>query len=439
MDWFYDLRLVDGPLAVACWILGVAGAAFLVGLVLLRRVIARGSFLLVAAAALAVTVTLTVHWLLVDLLNVFPEDLPGEVLVSSAFGVYGVVLAVVGIVRLGRTRRAWGRRVLAAFSALAVLLLSVQQINAYFGLNLTVADLAGVAVNRIQYLEPALERAGTPSAPLASWQAPEGLPDNGELRKVHLPSTASGFSSRDAYIYLPPAYSARTRPELPVLLLMAGQPGNPSDWLGGGQLRITLDRFAAKHGGVAPVAVVVDPLGAPGNNTLCMDTKLGRAETYLTEDVVPWIKAHLTVAKDPGEWAAGGFSFGGTCAVQLLAKHPELFGSALGFGAEKEPALAKDRRKTIDGAFGGDTAAFEEQIPAHFFALGDHSAQFLFLAAGTRDTDFMAQADIIAGQARGGGAAVHEEFVPGEAHSWEMIAKAIPVGLDLLAPRWGLP
>lgn len=439
MDWFYDLRLVDGPIAVACWTLGVAGTVFLVGLVLLRRPIARGAFLLVAGVALAVTVTLTVHWLLVDILNVFPEDLPGDVLFSSAFGVFGVVFAVVGIVRLGLTKRAWGRRAVAVVSALTVALLSAQQINAYFRLNLTVADLAGVAVNRIQALVPTLERAGTPSVPLASWKAPDGLLDNGELRKAHLPNTASGFSARDAYIYLPPAYFATTRPELPVLLLMAGQPGNPSDWLGGGQLRITLDRFAAKHGGVAPVAVVVDPLGAPGNNTLCMDTKLGKAETYLTQDVVPWIKAHLTVAMDPREWSAGGFSFGGTCAVQLLAKHPDIFGSALGFGAEKEPALAKDRRKTIDGAFGGDAAAFEEQIPAHFFALGGHEGQFLFLAAGTRDTDFMAQADILAGQARGGGVEVHEEFVPGEAHSWEMIAKAIPVGLDLLASRWSLP
>ncbi|GAB3283983.1 alpha/beta hydrolase-fold protein [Sinomonas notoginsengisoli] len=439
MDWLYELRVVDGPVAVACWVLGIAGLAFLAALVLVPRPRARGAILAVASAAFAVAATLVLHWLIVDVLSIFPEDLPPEVLFWSGVGILGVVLGLVGIIRLGAARRAWGRRAAAVVSVVAAVLLSAQQVNAYFGLNLTIADLAGVSVNRIQPMSQALERAGAASVPLADWRAPADLPDNGELRKVHLPNAASGFSARDAYVYMPPAYFAVPRPELPVLVLMAGQPGNPSDWLSGGRLRATMDRLAAKHGGVAPVAVVVDPIGTPSNNTLCMDTKLGKVETYLTQDVVPWIKEHLTVAKDPTHWAAGGFSFGGTCAVQLLAQHPELFSSALGFGAEKEPALAKERRKTIDTAFDGDEAAFEAQVPAHFFAEGGHEGQFLFLAAGRRDPDFMAQADVIAKQARGGGAEVHEEFVPGEAHSWEMIAKAIPVGLDMLATRWRLP
>lgn len=439
MDWLYELRVVDGPLAIACWTLGVAGAAFLVALTLLRSPRWRGELLLVSSVVVAVAATLAGHWLLVDIVNVFPEDLPPEVLAWGGAGILGVVLCIVCIVRLGLARRAWGRRVAAVASAAAVVLLSAQQINAYFGLNLTVADLAGVSVNRIQAITADLERQAAPSVPLSAWTPPADLPQNGELRKVRLPNSASGFAARDAYIYLPPAYFAPQRPELPVLLLMAGQPGNPPDWLSGGRLRATMDRLAAKHGGVAPVAVVVDPIGAPSNNTLCMDTKLGRAETYLVDDVVPWIKQHLAVAVDARHWAAGGFSFGGTCAVQLLAKHPEAFGSALGFGAEKEPSLAKERRKTIDAAFDGDTAAFEAQIPAHFFALGGHEGQFLFLAAGTRDADFMAQANVVADQARGGGADVHVEFVAGEGHSWEMIAKAMPVGLDLLATRWGLP
>jgi enterochelin esterase-like enzyme len=438
MDWLYELRVIDGPLAVACWALGIAGLAFLTTF-FLRRPRPWGAVLAAASVALAAGATLMGHWLLVDIFNVFPEDLPPEVLVWGGIGIFGAVACIVGIARLGRAPRGWALRTGAVVSALTVALLSAQQVNAYFGLNLTVADLAGVAVNRIQPLGTALERSAAPSTPMAAWSPPADLPDNGELRKVRLPNAASGFTARDAYIYFPPAYFAAARPQVPVLLLMAGQPGNPSDWLSGGRLRATMDRFAAKHAGVAPVTVVVDPIGAPSNNTLCMDTKIAQAETYLVQDVVPWIKSHLSVATDAQHWAAGGFSFGGTCAVQLLAKHPELFSGALGFGAEKEPSLAKERRKTIDAAFDGDTAAFEAEVPAHFFAQGGHEGQFLFLAAGTRDPDFMAQADIVAGQARGGGAAVQEEFVPGEAHSWEMIAKAMPAGLDALAKRWALP
>lgn len=439
MDWLYGLRIVDGPLAIACWVLGIAGALFLLWLVLFRPPRVRGLVMVPASAVVAAGVTLGVHWLLVDILSIFPEDLPSEVLTWAGAGVFGVVLGVVGLVRLGRSRGAWGRRAAAVASAIAMVLLSAQQINAYFGLYLTVADLAGVSVNRIPQLGADVERSAAPSVPLAVWTPPADLPGYGELRRVRLPNAHSGFAAREAYVYLPPAYFAATRPQLPVLLLMAGQPGNPSDWLSGGRLRATMDRFAAKHDGVAPVAVVVDPIGTPSSNTLCMDTRLGQAETYLVDDAVPWIKEHLTVATDPQHWAAGGFSFGGTCAVQLLAKHPELFGSALGFAAEKEPSLAKERRKTIDAAFGGDEAAFDANIPAHFFAQGGHEGQFLFLAAGGRDTDFMAQADVIAAQARGGGVEVQEDFIPGEGHSWEMIARAIPTGLDALGDRWRLP
>ena len=439
MDALLELRVVDGPVAVACWALAAAGAAYLVWSLVSRRPRMRGAALLAGAALAAPALTLLVHRFLVDVASVFPSDLPPEVLFFTGLGLFGVLLAAMCLVRWGRSVHAWGRRLLAVASALAVVVLAAQQINAYFGLNITLGDLTGSSLSRIEALDPGLERGGAPAVPLAGWTPPDELPSTGELRRVQVPNTQSGFAAREAFVYFPPAYSSPTRPELPVLVLMAGQPGGPADWLTGGQLRGRMDRFAREHGGVAPVVVVVDPIGNPSANTLCMDTKLGRAETYLVDDVAPWIKEHLSVATDPRAWAAGGFSFGATCSVQLLAKHPEVFGSALAFAAEKEPALAKERSKTIQSAFDGDTAAFEGQLPAHFFAQGGHEGQFLFLAVGGRDPDFLAQEQVIAGQARGGGVDVHEEVVPGEGHSWEMIGKAMPVGLEQLAERWGLP
>lgn len=439
VDALLELRVVDGPVAVACWVLAIVGALYLAWSLIVRRPRRRGLALFAAAAVATPLLTLLVHWFLVDVASVFPSDLPAEVLFFSGAGFFGVLLAVLVIVRLGRSPRAWRRRIAAVASALALVLLAAQQINAYFGLNLTVGDLTGSSLSRIVPLEPALERAGSRTVPLSGWTDPGTLESTGELRKVQIPNAASGFAARESYVYFPPAYSASPRPELPVLVLMAGQPGGPADWLTGGQLRGRMDRFAREHDGVAPVVVVVDPIGAPSANTLCMDTKLGKAETYLVQDVAPWIKEHLSVSADPGHWAAGGFSFGATCSVQLLAKHPELFGSALAFAPEKEPALAKERSKTIEGAFDGDVAAFEAQLPEHFFAQQGHDGQFLFLATGTRDPDFVAQSHVIAGQARGGGVDVHEEAVEGEGHSWEMISRAMPVGLEMLATRWRLP
>ncbi|MGN6403472.1 alpha/beta hydrolase [Sinomonas sp.] len=441
MDALYQLRIIDGPVAVACWVLGVVGSTTLLALAIMgrHRDWRRGVVLMAVTFVLAVVLTGVVHWILVDLLNVFPEDLPAEVLTASGFGVLGLLLAMLTLVRLGAARRAWGRRAVSVLAAAATVLLSGQLVNAYFGLNRTIADLAGVSTAHVAQLEPALERSGSRSVPLGRWsRPPEGLPHTGDLRTAPIPGAVSGFKARPAYIYLPPAYFAPTRPELPVLLLMPGQPGNPSDWLSGGRLREKLDLFAAEHGGIAPVAVVVDPLGSPSANTMCMDTKLGAAETYLVRDVIPWIKTHLTVATTADRWASGGFSFGGTCSVQLLAKHPDLVSGALAFAAEEEPALAKERSKTIDLAFDGDAAAFDSQVPSHFFAASRHDGLLLFLAAGSRDQDFQRQAAVIGEHAGASGVEVHHAVADGEGHSWEMIAKTWLEGMSLLAQRWGL-
>ncbi|WP_138442574.1 alpha/beta hydrolase [Sinomonas susongensis] len=440
MDALYELRIVDGPVAAACWILASCGTAALCWVILGGAPFRPARLVVLTAVSLgAVALTATIHWLLVECASVFPENLPGEVLAASGFGLLGLLLGATALARIGPRRGAWGQRGLAVASAASTALLSGQMVNAYFGLSPTLGDLVGRTSAEVRLLERELRRSAAPAVPLAAWVPPaKGLPHAGELRTADIPGTASGFRARPAYIYLPPAYFADTRPELPVLLLMSGQPGNPSDWLTGGRLKAKLDRFAAEHAGVAPVGVVVDPLGSPSANTLCMDTKLGAAESYLVHDVVPWIKESLSVAKGPEHWASAGFSFGGTCAVQLLAKHPELVHSALGFAAEEEPALAKDRSKTIGMAFDGDAAAFDAQVPAHHFATRRLEGSLLFLAVGSKDHDFVGQARVLGDQARTAGAAVEMVFVQGEGHSWEMIAKAWGHGIRLLAERWGI-
>lgn len=440
MDSLYELRIVDGPVAVACWMLALGGMAALCRLVLgdppLR---ARRLAVLIALPLAAVAFTAALQWLVVEWLTVFPGELPGEVLAAVGLGALGLLLGGAALVRIGRAGGARGRRGLAAASAASTALLSGQLVNAYFGLNPTVGDLVGRTLAQVRPLEPELGRSAAPSVPLSAWVPPsKGLPGTGELRTADIPGRTSGFRARPAFIYLPPAYFGDPRPELPTLILMSGQPGNPSDWLTGGRLQVKLDRFAAQHGGVAPVAVVVDPLGSTSANTLCMDSRLGAAESYLVDDVVPWIKEKLSVATEPERWAAGGFSFGGTCAVQLLAKHPRLLTSALGFAAEEEPALAKDRSKTIDTAFDGDAEAFESQVPARHFATQRHDGSLLFLAAGSKDLDFVRQSRRLAEQARAGGLAVETALVQGEGHSWEMLGKAWGQGIALLAQRWGI-
>lgn len=432
MDWIADIRLTDGPLYWTAWVLGIAAGAYLV--VPARRVSRRRWVLTVAAAfAAAAGLVLLVHWILIYLASVFPDELPLEVL---AWGFSAVAALLLLLLRLPSAP--WRRRLLDVVALLAVALLAVIQINAYFGLNRTVADLMGTEVTRIPALGPELMRdPGRTPEPLSGWKPAGELPDGGELRTSSIPGTVSGLQTRDAIIYLPPAYFASNRPVLPVLVLVPGQPGGPADWLTGGSLHSRMDRFAARHGGVAPVVVVVDPNGSQSANLLCMDSSLAKAGSYMAVDVPAWISATLAVDTDHRHWAVGGFSFGATCAVQMGTRHPEVYSGFLAFASESEPALAKERHKTVDAAFHGDTAAFDAQVPLTLMKERQYPGSVAYFAAGGNDPEFVGNLRALAEAARGAGFTVAADEVPQTGHSWDILNPGMDNGLELLATQWG--
>lgn len=457
MDYLDGLSLVDGPVVWIVWAAAAAGLAYLLTHVALRHTgfrrtgrRASGAAVAVAAAMtlLAAALVAAVHWFLLYAVTVFPAELPWETLAWSVAGVLALLLWLMSLLGLwgrgrtgtnpGRSHR-WRSSAAATAAFLAVLALSAVQINIYFGLNHTVGDLTGAAVARIQPLEAGLTRAaGAPAATgLTHWQAPAHLPD-GVIRKAVIPVTASGFQSRDAYVYLPPAYLGSPRPALPVLVLFSGQPGGPADWLTGGALRSRLDRFAAEHAGVAPVTVVVDPNGSASGNTLCMDSRIAQADTFLARDVPDWIKRTLDVDPDPRRWAAGGFSFGGTCAMQMVTRHPDVYSAALAFSSEEEPALAKVRAKTIEASFGADAAAFDQLTPLRVMAEHRFDGHGVYFAAGDRDPQFTGYMDVLSEAARRAGFSVETHRIANAGHSWDVASGGLPGGLDFLARRWGI-
>lgn len=431
MDFLSDVSLVDGPFLWFSIVCGAAGGAYL----LWRR---RRSWLLLVPASLlvAIGVVALVHWILVDLMATFSENLPFQ---TVAWAVPAVAALFLCVARF--PRNSWRGRSFSVAAMLGVLLLSVVQINLYFGLNNTVSDLLGTAVARIQPLESSLKRTpdAKPGPALSAWKPPESMPRNGILRKADIPGTASGFVAREAYVYLPPAYQTAERPNLPVLVLFAGQPGGPADWLTGGQLRSLLDQFAETHQGIAPVTVVVDPNGSANANTMCMDSNIASVDTYLSKDVPAWITETLNVSSDHKQWAVGGFSFGGTCAMQMGTSHPDLFASILPFAAEREPALAKDRSKTISDSFDGDVEAFESRTPLVLMQHRDFSGSGVYLVSGEADHEFTDYMHELADAARNAGFETEEHSIPQAGHSWDAVIRGMPGGLDFLAARWELP
>lgn len=441
VDFIADVHLTDGPVLWVAWVAGVLGGGWLLWACGRHWVVRVGAALLLSAV-----VVVAVHWLLIYAFAALPEEVPREVLAWFVVVVFALFLWVLRLWKLRQRltvpagKPAWREAAAATGAMLGVFLLGAVQINAYFGLNHTVSDVMGTAVARIQQLEPGLKRqpgAAGPT-PLAGWHAPEDIPETGLLQKAAIPGAVSGLTTRDAYIYLPPAYQVTPRPALPVLVLFSGQPGGPSDWLTGGALRSRMDRFAAEHHGVAPIVLVVDPNGSSSANTLCMDSRIAEADTFLSRDVPQWIEQNLDVDPDHRQWAVGGFSFGATCAMQMGTRHPDIYASVLAFSSEREPALAKERQKTIDAAFGGDVAAFDAQTPLNIMEKRRFDGHSIYFGAGSRDPEFIGYMGELSGAARSAGFAVEAQPVANAGHSWETASWGLPPALDFMAKRWGI-
>jgi S-formylglutathione hydrolase FrmB len=204
----------------------------------------------------------------------------------------------------------------------------------------------------------------TDHATIAKMVAARSVPAKGKLVPVDIPATESKFAHRAEFVYLPPAYFASNPPPvLPTVMMIGGQFNTAADWVRAGNAVATFDDFAAKHGGNAPVAVFADSVGTFNNDTECVNGTRGNAADHLTKDVVPYMVDNFRVSDDPTNWGIVGWSTGGTCALNLTVKYPDLFSAFVNIDGDIAPN-AGTKAQTIDRLFGGDAAAYAEWDPA---------------------------------------------------------------------------
>jgi S-formylglutathione hydrolase FrmB len=427
-----DAPLLSGPLQVLVGAAGIAGALFLL-LRRSRRWWARTvPAVLLAAAALTAGLAVLVD----QVWQPFPDPVPLPVLL-----LVGAVLAAVGLAALGMRARRWPGRAGAVVAVLLVALGSAQGMNIVYREYPTLRTALGLpAVDEIPFTQVPLReqvigaRSGLPLS--AFWHPPAGMPATGVVTEVTIPATVSGFTARPAWLYLPPAYLARPRAQLPVLVLLSGQPGSPDDWLNGGQLATRMDAFAAAHDGLAPVVVMPDHLGDPLNNPLCMDSRLGNVATYLSVDVPAWIRGTLQVDPNPSGWAIGGFSNGGTCSLQMAVTAPKVYPTFVDISGEDEPTLG-DRATTVQAAFGGDEAAFAAVNPLDVMARKQFPDTAGYLVAGEQDTQYLPEARRAFAACQAAGMDVQLHLLPG-GHSFEVWGPGLEGALPWLATRLGM-
>ena len=301
------------------------------------------------AVALGLAATAVTYW------TIFANGLSGEPAPQSLWMWVTLTGLAGGVAVLGwRSAARWRRTV----SLLAV---PMSALCAGLMLNLWVGYFPTVQTAWGQLTDGPLP-GQTDSATVAKMLAAQSIPAKGKVVPVTI-NGSSNFKHRGELVYLPPAYFASNPPPaLPTVMMIGGQFNTAADWIRAANAVGTIDDFAARNGGNAPVFVFADSGGAFNNDTECVNGLRGNAADHLTQDVVPYMVENFRVSDDPANWGVVGWSSGGTCAMNLTVKYPELFSTFVNIDGDFAPN-AGTKSQTIERLFGGNAAAYDEWYP----------------------------------------------------------------------------
>jgi enterochelin esterase-like enzyme len=428
-DLLLDINVVEGPFLITVYAIAAAFFIYLLG---------RGDgwpwvLTVIVVLIVGAMVGAGVLWITVNVLDSFggPVAAAAWLWVPAAFA--GFALA---IWNLWNSR--WWRKLIAVVAVPVFSLTAMLGINAAYGLDPTLGALLGISTTgTIDIVVPAETPGADPAEPLyVTWTPPADMPATGTIGVPDpgVPNTTSGFPARPAQLYLPPAALVTDAPRLPLVVMMMGQPGDPDATFIGA----VLDDYAAQHDGLAPIALVVDQLGDPTKDPLCLDTDMGHVETYLMQDVVPWAKANLNVLQGRQFTIVAGYSNGGQCAAYFGAKYPEVFGNILSISPDEYPG-AEQSDHVLETVFDGDQLAYEAVKPANIMAskapYPDTTAIF---TAGANDGAFAPGAQRLADAAMAAGMATTFFLVPDADHGVSGLNGGLEKGFEVLYPRLGL-
>jgi enterochelin esterase-like enzyme len=422
--------IIDSPFVGAVYAFGVVAVLYLAARKPTRRWVITGATAIAAGLAGAF---LTL-WI-VNSTGVLGVGLS----VTTSVWVYAVFSAIcLAIANLWRSRVI--RKIIAALSIALFLLVGAVGINSDFGLDRTIGDFVGISTQktvvlpRVQPVPSQPPKLLADGALWANWKAPADMPSAGTTSQVVIPNTASGFPSRPAGLYLPPAALVKNPPALPLVIMLMGQPGNPDPSF----QAAALNAFAARHNGLAPIVLVADQLGNPAQDPFCLDTaKYGKAETFLSIDVVNWARTHLHVLQDASHWTIAGYSNGGECALSLGARFATTWGNVLDISGEEYPG-SEHPAKTLASVFGGNQAAYNAVKPLNVLPTQHYPDTTAIFTVGSDDPRYIVQAKRVAEATRAAGWQVTYFEVPNGGHVLGALNGGLNEGYRTLYPRLGL-
>ena len=256
--------------------------------------------------------------------------------------------------------------------------------------------------------------------------------DGAVLKRVEIPAH-TGFRPRPAWLYLPPAAVRDPGRRLPVLELLHGTPGQPLDWVGYGQFLATLNAFAAAHHGQAPIVVMPDLNGSKRADSQCIRTADGKdTESYLTGDVVTWVRNHYQRTVGRAKWLVAGLSEGGLCSLVLALRHPQVYSALADFSGLAAPIVdhltqARSDRQLYDG----NARAKREHQPLWLLAHHKYVGLPAWFECGLSDRYVRPAQTAIVAAARTARLRVHVAYTAGR-HGWAVWRVALRSALPWL-------
>jgi endo-1,4-beta-xylanase len=152
------------------------------------------------------------------------------------------------------------------------------------------------------------------------WNNPDGVKVAGlEHHSLTSPSMGQGMGFN---VWVPPAYAAGNG-RFPVIYFLHGAGGNENSDAGG---FAGLVRRAIEEKKIPPVLCVFPNGGMSGYRD--QPEKKVMVETFIVKELIPHIDANWRTLALRERRAVAGFSMGGSGAMRLVVKYPDLFSAA---------------------------------------------------------------------------------------------------------------
>jgi enterochelin esterase-like enzyme len=288
-------------------------------------------------------------------------------------------LAVGCVVAVGVLRPIWIKLPAGALAMVLCASGGIAVVNDYYGYYTTWGQLSTDLTGSYQPF----------STSIAGSRTVHGLPA-GRVESLTFAGAQSGIT-RGGLVYLPPQYyePAYRNVRFPVVELLHGTPGTPSNWVVNLGIAKTMEHLLVEHQ-LGPMVLVMPTMSVGSRFEECVNAPGALDDTYITTDVRHDVLAHLRVATDPASWGIAGYSSGGYCAANLALRHPQDFGASAIMDGYFRPQDGPAARALNDNP--AAEAANNPLLEAAALSRSTHPLPSFWVAAGTGDKGDIAAA-----------------------------------------------